>query len=125
MALSGFTTAAIPTDTTAIQLSNMAIEEIPQLKIAELKNTPEYRSVSQISYQTPTHDIQHEEGVSIRNGTTGYASNERVVVGPPGGTRAFRTERSLMNHEFQDPTKVGGNVVQQVPNVVERSGFWS
>jgi hypothetical protein len=138
---SGFSGAVIPTHTTACKLTEVVPEKLPRMTIAELKrkNPPEYqnlfnpdpyRSVQQISFRDPNNGVAPVDrmltpGTLVKRGATGYGSNERVIAGPPGDPREFVTGHPTMVEHFRDPADVREAGAEQVPNVVERSGYWA
>jgi hypothetical protein len=141
LARSGFAASAIPTRTNAVKLTEVEPGDLPQLTLARLKKRDPteyqnlfepnpYKSVQQVSYGRPNNGVEQIDrilspGTVLRRGPTGYGSNERTVVGPPGDPRGFRSEKAVTAEEFRDPVEVRGVVPERIPNVVERSGFWS
>jgi hypothetical protein len=98
------------------------------------RNTTEYQnlfepspycSVHRISYSaaSPARDVAMD--APIRRGATGYDANETVFVGPPGDPRYFRTGTATMGRHYRNPGELRTRDSEQIPNIVERSGYWA
>jgi hypothetical protein len=132
---SGFQTAAIPTKTENVPMADHSPSDLPATVVAELKkkNTPEYqnlyepnpyKSTQQISYTAPGPRA-YTTDMGWRRGPTGYLMNSRVIAGAPGDPRYHRTGESTTAASFGDPEAKRERNLGQVPNVVERSGYWA
>jgi hypothetical protein len=137
MERSGFTAATVPTRTDAVALANIAPENLPPAALARMRrtNTVEYqnlyepdpyRSVQQVSYRDPCGGKSRiEPGGCVSRGGTGFGSNTARSVGSPEDPRTHRTETSTTKTHYRHPDDVRGPPTEQVPNVVEHSGYWS
>lgn len=134
---SGFATAAIPTMTKKRMLSDIKPDELHPVTVARMKhkdtaeyqnlfNPDPYKSVAHVSYQPPNAQTRAFTAMpGVRRGATGYNSNERVIAGPPGDARTYKTGKTEAMKKFKDPETLRPRGVGQVPNVVERSGYWA
>lgn len=134
---SGFATAAIPTMTRKAMLSDTSASELHPIAVTRLKhkNTPEYqnlfdpdpyKSIAHVSYTAPNKQARAATAFPcVRRGATGYNSNESVIAGPPGDRRTYKTGKTETMKKFKDPETLRPRATGQVPNVVERSGYWA
>ena len=138
---SGYTNAKIPTITHPAEMSEYTPDQLSPIEVQNMrrKNTTEYqnltnhdpyKSIAQISYQWPSRTNTGERAataVTIRRGAaTGYNANSTTTAGAPGDPRTFKTGKTEAMKKFKDP-QLGfkGRNAAQVPNVVEKSGYWT
>jgi len=138
----GYTDSIIPTLTHPVEMSQYTADELHPIEVARLKhkdtteyqnlfNHDAYKSIAQISYQWPGRNNGERASTAITNvrrGGTGYNSNTTMTAGAPGDPNTFKTGKTETMKKFKDPSYVTAKTrgdTMQVPNIVERSGYWA
>jgi hypothetical protein len=133
MTPSGFSTSERPLVSRYTLLSDVNLSELHPVTVKRIRQKDPveyhkilepnpYKSSYQVTFQSPK-----QRGVvtaEVARGYTGYCRNEWTQAGAPGDPSTFKVGRTITEKHYKDPATLRTRDVGQVPNVIDRSGYW-